>query len=299
MLAPKIHPIKEKCWECKQSKFSQVPKCPLRMLAIGPSGSGKSVALQNMILDIYRNCFSRIYIFSPSIEIDSIWDPVKEYIKKELKPSKDEKYLFDHYDPKDLEKIIDQQYKITEYLKKQKKKKLYQILLIIDDFADSPEFTRNSPLLHQLYIRGRHSMISTITATQWYKVINPIVRKNVTDLIIFKLRNYADLEGIVEELAALTDKKILHNIYQQAVEQPFAFLYVNLTAKNINDMFWINFEKKIIVDDYGEGGDQDNKLMDGYDDIDPIKGKGKGMGYDINYDPKGKGGGKGSGKGYM
>ena len=294
MLAPKIHPIKEKHWECKQSKFSQVPKCPLRMLAIGPSGSGKSVALQNMVLDIYRNCFSRVYIFSPSIHIDSIWDPVKEYIKKELKPSKDEKYLFDHYDPKDLEKIIDQQYKITEYLKKQKKKKLYQILLIIDDFADSPEFTRKSPLLHQLYIRGRHSMISTITATQVYKVISPIVRKNVTDLIIFKLRNYADLEGIVEELAALTDKKIIHNIYKQAVEQPFAFLYVNLTAKNINDMFWINFDQKIIVDDFGEGGDQgnnqENKGMGGYDHMGMDKGKGSGkMGYDHMGMGKGKG----------
>ena len=55
-------------------------------------------------------------------------------------------------------------------------------------------------------------MISTITATQVYKVISPIVRKNVTDLIIFKLRNYADLEGIVEELSALTDNKIIKNI---------------------------------------------------------------------------------------
>ena len=143
-------------------------------------------------------------------------------------------------------------------------------------------------------------MISTITATQVYKVISPIVRKNVTDLIIFKLRNYADLEGIVEELAALTDKKILHNIYQQAVEQPFAFLYVNLTAKNINDMFWINFDQKIIVDDFGEGGDQgNNQLMDGYDDMD----KGKGKGYHMDMD-KGKGKGyhmdmdKGKGKGY-
>ena len=72
MLAPKLHPIKEKCWECKQSKCSQVPKCPRRMLAIGPSGSGKSVALQNMILDIYKNCFSRIYNVSPSIDIDKI-----------------------------------------------------------------------------------------------------------------------------------------------------------------------------------------------------------------------------------
>ena len=139
-------------------------------------------------------------------------------------------------------------------------------------------------------------MISTITATQVYKVISPIVRKNVTDLIIFKLRNYADLEGVVEELGALTDKKILHNIYKQATEQPFAFLYVNLTAKNINDMFWINFDQKIVVDDYGEGGDQDNMMMNEYDDIDT---KGKGKGYDTNYDAKGKGKGDGKGKGYM
>jgi len=92
-------------------------------------------------------------------------------------------------------------------------------------------------------------MISTITATQVYKVISPIVRKNVTDLIIFKLRNYADLEGIVEELAALTDKKVIHNIYRQATAEPFAFLYVNLTAKDINKMFWINFDKQITVDE--------------------------------------------------
>ena len=72
MLAPKIQPIKKKCWECKQSKFSQVPKCPLRMLAIGPSGSGKSVALQNMVLDIYRNCFSRV-MFSVQVSISILY----------------------------------------------------------------------------------------------------------------------------------------------------------------------------------------------------------------------------------
>ena len=92
-------------------------------------------------------------------------------------------------------------------------------------------------------------MISSITATQFYKVIIPIVRKNVTDLILFKLRNYADLEGIVEELSALTDKKVIHNIYRQATAEPYAFLYVNLTAKDINKMFWINFDKQITVDE--------------------------------------------------
>ena len=124
MLAPTIQPHKEKCWECKQSKYDQVPKCPIRALVVGPSGSGKSVALQSMILDIYRGCFNRIYVFSPSINIDSIWDPVKEYQKKEFKPHRDEKLYFDHYNPSDLETTIDTQYKVTDYLKKQNKKNI-------------------------------------------------------------------------------------------------------------------------------------------------------------------------------
>jgi ABC-type transporter Mla maintaining outer membrane lipid asymmetry ATPase subunit MlaF len=59
-----------------------VPKLPCRSILVGPSGSGKSVLLTNLILDIYRGCFSRIYIFSPSIDVDSTWLPVKKYIEK-------------------------------------------------------------------------------------------------------------------------------------------------------------------------------------------------------------------------
>jgi hypothetical protein len=80
----------------------------------------------------------------------------------------------------------------------QKHTTFYQIMIIIDDFADDPSFTRNSKLLHQLHIRGRHQMISTITATQVFKDISPIVRTNMTDLYIYRLRNQADLETIIE-----------------------------------------------------------------------------------------------------
>ena len=37
----------------------------------GPSGSGKGILLQSMILDIYRDVFDRIYIWSPSNSVDS------------------------------------------------------------------------------------------------------------------------------------------------------------------------------------------------------------------------------------
>lgn len=50
----------------------------------GASGSGKTVLLQNMILNLFRDCFERIYMFSPSISHDQTWEPVKKYIEKKL-----------------------------------------------------------------------------------------------------------------------------------------------------------------------------------------------------------------------
>jgi predicted AAA+ superfamily ATPase len=82
---PKIQPIKVQEFEVKQSKYEMVPKLPIRSIILGPSGSGKTILLQNMILDIYRGCFSRIYIWSPSIDVDATWIPVKSYIEKEMR----------------------------------------------------------------------------------------------------------------------------------------------------------------------------------------------------------------------
>ena len=79
MSKPDIKPISIKEFETKQSKYDQVQKLPVRGILLGPSGSGKGVLLQNMILDIYRDCFESVYIFSPSINVDHTWNPVKSY----------------------------------------------------------------------------------------------------------------------------------------------------------------------------------------------------------------------------
>ena len=151
----------------------------------GPSSSGKAVLLSSMILDIYRNCFSRIYIWSPSINVDSTWEPVKDYIRDHTKPSDEEHCYFDNYEPNELEQVIKPQEKVLGYQKQQKHKDLYQILILADGFVDGfvgdPSFTRKSQLLHQLYIGGRHYMISTITATQVYKAVSPVIRKKMYD----------------------------------------------------------------------------------------------------------------------
>ena len=85
MSVPKIEPIRIKEYTVKQSKYDVAPTLSIRSVILGPSGSGKTILIQNMILDIYRDCFSKIYIFSPSINVDATWGPVKEYIEKHMK----------------------------------------------------------------------------------------------------------------------------------------------------------------------------------------------------------------------
>ena len=78
---PIAKPINVKEYDFKQSKYEEAPKLPFSRMITGPSGSGKGILLQSMILDIYRGVFERIYIWSPPISVDSNWTPVKNTFK--------------------------------------------------------------------------------------------------------------------------------------------------------------------------------------------------------------------------
>ena len=139
----------------KQSPSEMMPKVPCRGLIAGPGGSGKSVAMASMILDRdkYRNVWSRIYLWTPSIDADDSWEPVKRYIRNEL--GHDEKtegpFAFNYFAPEDMLRIAKRQQKITETLKKAYaekgytgQKRLYQVLFLVDDFGDSPQALRKA-----------------------------------------------------------------------------------------------------------------------------------------------------------
>ncbi len=45
----------------------------------------KTVLLQNLILDVYKDCFSRISVFSLGIEVNTTWGPVNNYVEINMK----------------------------------------------------------------------------------------------------------------------------------------------------------------------------------------------------------------------
>ncbi len=93
-------------------------------------------------------------------------------------------------------------------------------------------------------------MISSITETQKFKTIHSIIRVNATELYVNRLRSTKDLETFVEEVSAVYDKKTLQALYNAATEEPFNFLYVKLTSKSKDDMFYNKFEHELVI---GEG----------------------------------------------
>ena len=125
---PLVKPVNVKEYEFKQSKYEIAPRLPFSQIIVGPSGSGKGILLQSMIFDIYRDVFARIYIWSPSISVDSKWTPVKKYIQDNLKVDLEkEKCMFDEYIPEELEAGIKRQHKVIEYQKKNDHNKLHSI----------------------------------------------------------------------------------------------------------------------------------------------------------------------------
>ena len=99
-------------------------------------------------------------------------------------------------------------------------------------------------LINALFTRGRHNNISTIVSAQKFRAISNIIRVNATELYVYRLRNYSDLEAFIDEVSAIYPKKTILEIYKLATDEPYSFLYVNLRAKKKTDIFFFKIWKK-------------------------------------------------------
>ena len=245
-MPPKVVPRKTDKWTSDQPDDEILPSLPARMLLLGPSGAGKTQLIASMCLDFFRkhgkSCFSRIYIFSLSVLVDAVWKPVIHMCRSELgQDDAKEPFLFETYNPDDLERVITTQQAVIKRAKEAGLKKLFNILILIDDFADNPSFTRREALVHSLFVRGRHAFISSLVSTQKLRAVSPFIRTQALSWFVYRLRSQLELEAFCEEVSALADKKTIYQYYKQATEEPYSFLYVRLDSPKPE--FWVRFER--------------------------------------------------------
>ena len=254
-LQVKVHPHDQ--WSTRGSPYGEsvLAPTPCRYLIVGPSGSGKSVLLVDFLVRLYKHAFQRVYVFSPSIFIDSAWKPVFKYVEKTLGvDSEQEQWAFDEWDDEKLKEIVSTQAAVVKEQKRQKAgKELYGIAIIVDDFADDPRVMASrsgaaagGSMLNTLLVRGRHMQISTFMSVQKMRLAGSILRVNAQALCVFRLRNRLELDAIIEELSAVYDKNTLMEMYELATRDPYSFWYIHLAAKRREDMFFLRFEKRMI-----------------------------------------------------
>ena len=251
MAAKVVPPRGIPSWSSDQPRHAHLPAVPLRMVVAGPSGCGKTMMIVALITDLYRkndghSLFKRVYVFSPSVHADPCWVPVKEFVREKLEVGEREQWAWDRYDPAALQEIIETQREVIAAAKAKKVRRMFNVLIVVDDFADNPQFSRREALLHSLFTRGRHAFISTIVATQKYRAISPLIRVNATALVVFRLRSEQELLAIVEEISAVYSKDTIIALIRRATEEPYSFLYVDLAAKRPDQMFWLRFERRLV-----------------------------------------------------
>ena len=243
-----IDPGRSIAYKHKQSKLPQLDGVlPMRYIAAGPSGSGKGVVIQNMILKHFRGCWERIYVFSPTAVLDvSTWGPVKRYIQEDLGVDlKKEPAFFTEFRAEVLEAIVQKHSTVVQKQKDRGDRTLFGALVIIDDFADDSSVLHRGggSVINRLFLSGRHHAISTIVSTQKLTLISTPIRVNATGMLCFRARSQKEYEAIEGEVTALVDRDTFREIWEEATSEPYSFLFIRLNATSLNSTFMKRFEK--------------------------------------------------------
>ncbi len=234
-------------WNFRKPASEVFPQTPgANGCFLAPSGMGKTTTLISMLLGPYRGVFDQVHVFSPSVDIDSAWAPVKEFASH-LEGSS----FHSEWDEAALRTIMDEQREKIRRLKDAKSKKpLPQVLTIIDDFADRYDVMHAAAnILTTLFIRGRHFGSSCWVSSQKLTAIASVARVNFRFMLVWRLRNQKEIIALMEELSALYPMQVLHEMYQTAIsDEDHSFWYIDLVARKKEDMFYIRFDHKMIWD---------------------------------------------------
>ena len=167
-------------------KKDDIPSLPMRLLAIGRTGCGKSsIALGNLLLrpEFYRNDFlpENIFIFSGSLSGDI---KLRTIIDTLDIPSGN---LFSSYDQESAHDIYDMlvenfNEKVNDKLKPE------HSLIIFDDlgFTNLQKTNKKHNILDKILCNGRKFLISTITLNQKLTQLNTNAREQCSAVLLWK-----------------------------------------------------------------------------------------------------------------
>ena len=191
----------------KQPKDGVAPQVPCTGIFLEPSKSGKTVAIISATLEQYRT-----FIFSPSIEIDDGWKPVKEFIQNEMGVNTETKQVyFDKWDEGALRTIIVKNRALPGAGGHRRLRR---------PAGAAPEDGGRCPG-HPVHPRPPHAHQHAEAAA--HQRGGP--RQHAVYLHLAAPES-AKAGAVLEELSALLPKQELLAMYQEATREPYSFWFI-------------------------------------------------------------------------
>ena len=90
-----------------------------------------------------------------------------------------------------------------------------------------------TPIVTELFIRGRRLNISLVFITESYFAVPKDIRLNSTLYFIIKIPNKQELQKIAPHNSSDIDFKDFMNLYKKCTEKPCSFLVISATLSYI------------------------------------------------------------------
>ena len=181
--------------------------------------SGKSVLLKHLV-EAERHKFSKIYVICPTEKINRFYSDIV-----------DDECIFDSYDEKWVDKLIN---KMTEINSNKPTKERKNVLLILDDLVSDHNF-HQSPSFKKIIIRGRHINIAIILTFQYLNLIPPTARTNLDTLFVGQM-NKQSVDLLVSEfISGDISKEEFIKIYNRCTKD-YNFLVINNNSVKDDDL---------------------------------------------------------------
>lgn len=193
----------------------------------GSGGSGKSSLLLNFFKSkaLYRGKFHNVWYICP----------MTSFLSVENHPFKDHDKVHHELTVDLLEEIYDYLSAIKE--EQEEDDEPEYSCVIFDDMASSLKDKAIQKQLNKMLIKARHLQCSFIFCLQSYFYFPLMLRKQITNAIIFKPKNKRELETLCSELVNLSKDDAL-KIFNYVFNEPYAHLDLdtveNTVSKNFN-----------------------------------------------------------------
>jgi hypothetical protein len=213
-----------------------LPSPPFTMAFVGPSRSGKSNVIRNLLLrkNYYYNKFDYVFIFSPSIEFNGDFDEIKSNKKQKI-------VKFDAFDEGKISEIMNKQ---ADVIRQHGQKNAGHILVLLDDVFDDPAFT-NSSLLKTLTMRGRHLLISLMMSGQKLTLMGRPVRNNLTHLVFFRPGNFKEMDFFIDENIPKSRKKDFEKAFKEVWAKKYNFVFIDYLNPDLSKRYREGFSKSL------------------------------------------------------